>query len=428
MDFNTHQLPRLNKLWDYYQGRQQILSKFYEDSSKPCNKTVVNFCKDIVDNYQGFLTGKDVTYSLVYGDITPIQTVLNYNDVAKEDSELLKQMLIFGVGFEVMWIDEDGKTRFAVVDSRQCIPVYYNTLDHELACVIRFYKLSNIKPGDDKYYVDLYTPTTVQHFTATPNWSDISMIGAENHFFKQVPITVAQLNDDCTGIFEQIMGLQDSYNTIYNAEIDDEEAFVNAYVVFKGLNPQLVGEIAPLMREQRVIALEDTNASVEYLTKDMTISNTQAILDNTEKKIRVISHSPDFTDESFGTASGIALQNKLVGFLNAAAAIEKDLIKALQRRIELITTISSLVEGEDMWRDVQIVIDHNLPTDLLAIAQSINAYRGLVSDKTLLAQVPFVQDVDAELEQKQEQDKENMELYNFGGDNDVLDSKDKQSE
>ena len=224
------------------------------------------------------------------------------------------------------------------------------------------------------------------------------------------------------------MGLQDSYNTIYNAEIDDEEAFVNAYVVFKGLNPQLVGEIAPLMREQRVIALEDTNASVEYLTKDMTVSNTQAILDNTEKKIRVISHSPDFTDESFGTASGIALQNKLVGFLNAAAAIEKDLIKALQRRIELITTISSLVEGEDMWRDVQIVIDHNLPSDLLAIAQSINAYRGLVSDKTLLAQVPFVQDVDAELEQKQEQDKENMELYNFGGGNDVLDSEDKQSE
>lgn len=118
MDFNTHQLPRLNKLWDYYQGRQKILGKFYEDTSKPCNKTVVNFCKDIVDNYQGFLTGKDVTYSLVDGDITPIQTVLNYNDVAKEDSELLKQMLIFGVGFEVMWIDEDGKTRFAVVDSR----------------------------------------------------------------------------------------------------------------------------------------------------------------------------------------------------------------------------------------------------------------------------------------------------------------------
>ena len=340
-------------------------------------------------------------------------------------------MLIYGVGYEVMWIDEDGKTRFGVLDSKECIPIFYNTLDHQLAAVVRFYRLPNIVPGQDKYFVDLYTPTTIQHYMASPNWQSLTLINAENHFFKQVPVTVAKLNDDDSGIFEQIMGLQDSYNTVYNAEVDDEEAFVNAYVVFRGIAVNKVAEIAPLMRQMRVIALEDPNAEVSYLTKDMTISNTQQILDNTEKKIRVISHSPDFTDESFGTASGIALQNKLVGFINAAAAIEKNLIKALQRRIELITTISSLVAGEDMWRDVQIVIDHNLPVDLLSVAQSINAYRGLVSDKTLLGQVPFVQDVDAEMDQKQEQDEKNMELYNFGNEEDndaILDRKDKQSE
>ena len=250
------------------------MGKHFDDPSKPCNKTVVNFCKDIVDNYQGFLTGKDVTYSLIDGDITPIQDVLSYNDVAKEDSELLKQMLIHGIGFEVMWIDEDGKTRFGVLDSKQCIPVYYNTLDHELAAVVRFYRLADIQPGNDKYFVDLYTAKSIIHYTATPNWATLSMIGAENHFFNQVPITVAPLNDERTSIFEQVMGLQDSYNTIYNAEVDDEEAFVNAYVVFKGVAVNKVAEIAPLMREMRVIALEDANADVSYLTKDMTVSNT----------------------------------------------------------------------------------------------------------------------------------------------------------
>lgn len=336
-------------------------------------------------------------------------------------------MLIYGLGFEIMWIDEEGKTRFSVLDSKQCIPVYYNTIDHELAAVIRFYKLPSVIPGEDKYYVDLYTPAYIQHFQAAPNWVTLTQIGMENHFFKQVPITVAQLNEDRTSIFEQIMGLQDTYNTVYNAEVDDEEAFVNAYVVFKGVAVNKVAEIAPLMRQMRVVALEDPNADVSYLTKDMTVSNTQVILDNTEKKIRTISHSPDFTDESFGTASGIALQNKLVGFMNAAAAIKNELVKALQRRIELITTISSLVEGEDMWRDVQITINQNLPADLLSIAQSINAYRGLVSDKTLLTQVPFVQDVDAEMAEKQEQEEKNMELYGFGDDN-VLDRQDNKSE
>jgi hypothetical protein len=37
-----------------------------------------------------------------------------------------------------------------------------------------------------------------------------------------------------------------------------------------------------------------------------------------------------------------------------------------------------------------------------------------VSDKTLLAQLPFISDVEAELEALQEQKAANMELYSFG--------------
>jgi hypothetical protein len=63
------------------------------------------------------LTGQDITYTSP-NDISAIVDILSYNDVRTEDSELLKQALIYGRSFEINYIDEDGKQRFKVLDTR----------------------------------------------------------------------------------------------------------------------------------------------------------------------------------------------------------------------------------------------------------------------------------------------------------------------
>lgn len=40
-------------------------------------------------------------------------------------------------------------------------------------------------------------------------------------------------------------------------------------------------------------------------------------------------------------------------------------------------------------------------------------YKGLVSDRTLLEQIPFVKNVDEELAEVKKQTEDNMSLYNF---------------
>ena len=40
--------PKLEKNKKYYDGIQAILNKSYSDTSKPCNRTVINYCKDIL--------------------------------------------------------------------------------------------------------------------------------------------------------------------------------------------------------------------------------------------------------------------------------------------------------------------------------------------------------------------------------------------
>lgn len=99
--FQTRELPNLQKHKNYYDGKQAILQKTVNDETKPNNRLISNFCDNIVTTYAGYLTGIDITYSSDE-DITEVQDVLNYNDVASEDSALLTDALVYGVAYEIM--------------------------------------------------------------------------------------------------------------------------------------------------------------------------------------------------------------------------------------------------------------------------------------------------------------------------------------
>jgi SPP1 family phage portal protein len=74
----------------------------------------------------------------------------------------------------------------------------------------------------------------------------------------------------------------------------------------------------------------------------------------------------------------------------------------------------SLKIGESVFRDISIQFVRNIPTDTSAVVNMINSLKGIVSDKTLLTQLDFVSDVEAELEAIEEQKQNNMSLYSFG--------------
>lgn len=409
-------------------GKQAIQAKPEPQGiNKPYNKVTTNYCRNITENFLGYLVGKDITYNSDE-DIEEIQNVLNYNDVASEDSMLLKQALIYGVAYEVCYVDEEGQQRFAIMDSRDTFPVYYNTLNRDLAAVIRYYLVDSTDQSKG-YYVEVYGEEGKMIFKANSVLSTLVDGDLEPNYYDQIPVTVFELNEEQVSIFDCIMELQDAYNTLLSAEIDDFQSFCDAYLVLKGM--MIDEDEAAKIRDHRLIDLGDTpDANAFYLTKNINDTQIQNLLDGITKNIHKISCSPDFTQEEFGTSSGIALKYRLLAFENRSGAIEKAMTKALQKRIELICAILSKVNGIDAWRDIQITFTRNLPIDMADIITTVNGLRGLVSDRTLLAQIPFVQDIDAELDLIAEQNEKNMELYGFGNEGDedeVLDRENRQS-
>ena len=409
-DFQTHELPKLNKYYNYYAGKQAITMKQATDTGKPCNKVVVNYCYNIVMNYLGYMTGIEIGYDND-GKFSEIIDVLKYNDVKAEDSEFLRNALIFGRAFEINYIDEEGKQRFRTLDPRECIPVYDDTLSNELLYVIRFYKDSLVDEQLDKCIVEVYSEDKVTKYRSSEGFVSFSFLSDEFHFFGQCPVTVFSLNAEEISIFDKIISLQDAYNELLSDEVDDFEAFADAYLVLKGITAD--EDDLTSMKKHRVLMM-DADADAQYLTKSIGDTQIQNMLQNVNDQIHKISASPDFNDDKFMAQSGIAMRYKLVGFENAASAIESNMKKALQRRLELISAILGIVNGEEeLWREAQITFTRNLPSDLTQTVQIVNQLRGIVSQETLLTLLPFVQDVSEEMERVKAEKEESMEMYNF---------------
>lgn len=252
-------------------------------------------------------------------------------------------------------------------------------------------------------------------YRSSAGLTSLQLIEEKPNYFNQVPVTIMPLNENWVSCFDGVMGLNDAYNSVLSGEIDDYDSFADAYLVLSGIQNQITAEDMQAMREKKVLVFPD-GGEAAYLTKDFSDAQTENILANIKKNIYLVSNCVDFSDEAFGTASGIAMKMKLLGMENTSGVIEKHMTKALQRRIELICSILSLTNGDEQtWREITFKFTRNIPVDTTAEINSLMQLRGLVSDRTLLSQLDFVADVNKELEAVKEQKLENLEVYSFGG-------------
>ena len=409
--FRVEVEPKLQRYKNYYDGKQAILNKAYADASKPCSRTVINYCKNIVDSYDGYLATPGYISYRSEQDIEDIMNILRYNDYAAEDADFLLDALIYGVAAELMYIDETGHTRFRLINPTTCFGVCDDSLTGDLLYFVRMYKVNDWDESDT-YNVDVYSDYDVKHYTMNGANGYLSFVSEEPHYFSQCPANIFTLPDE-KSIFDCIMSLQDAANELVSSEIDDYSAFCDAYLTLIGVDADV--EDISSMKENRVLVLPD-GAAAQWLTKNANDTQVENILKRIHESIYRIAQCPDFSSESFvgGVSSGIAIRYRLTGMETKAGKIEGEMKKALQRRVEIICGIASLKLGEEVFRDISIDFKRNIPEDYASIINMINSLKGTVSDSTLLSLLPFVQDVNAELAAVQEQKQANMALYNFG--------------
>ena len=202
--------------------------------------------------------------------------------------------------------------------------------------------------------------------------------------------------------------------------ITDKEQFIDAILAIYGTllsdedesgteeEDQNIKKAKERLKKYKVLEMPDT-AKAEYLTRTFDESGVEILKKAIEQDIHKFSHIPCMSDESFGgNVSGVAMEFKLLGMENITKIKTRYYRKGLRKRIRIFCNYLELHGKSVDPAGITMTFTRALPKNLLEISQIVANLWGKVSRKTLLSQVPFVDDVDEELKALDEETEENL--------------------
>lgn len=409
-------VDRLWKLKNYYEGQHKIL----QDTDRE-NKLVCNHAKDISDTASSYFIGNPVTYKSD-DDIKVLTDALETAGADEADGDNGLDLSIYGRAYEYIYTKQD-ETYLTVknLPPENTFMVYDDTIEqNELFGVYYYAKIDSTERTNTVYAATVLT----RNYKYVLNIECIEGPQAlieepEPHFKGEVPLIEYLNNKLGIGDFELQIPLIDAYNVLMSDRVTDKEQFIDAILAIYGTllsdEDEGIGDnkgeekAMKRLKKEKVLEMPGDGAKAEYLTRTYDEAGVEILKKAIEQDIHKFSHIPCMTDESFGgNVSGVAMEFKLLGMENITKIKTRYYKKGLRKRLRIFANFLRNKGIEVNTTGITPTLTRALPKNLLEISQIVANLWGKVSKKTLLSQIPFVDDVEAELEAVEEQERETV--------------------
>lgn len=406
-------LKRLDLLDNYYLGNHEILDR--TTSSGTNNKIVVNHAKYITDTNIGYLLGNPVDYTVSDDGkfvIDPVTDAYKDQTINDLDTEIAKDVSIFGYQYEYIYSDEEAQPRSMNIDNRHVVLVRDDTMAHRKIAAIIYRPKYDEKGKLNGYHLIVADTINVTEYSANKDGGSLKIAeAARAHAFGDVPVIEYKNNPEYQGDFQQVIPLIDAYNLLQSDRVNDKEQLVDAILAFYGMDFDADQAIA--LKEGRMIANIPTNGKVEFLTKQLNEADTDVLRKVIESDIHKISMTPNMTDENFvGNSSGVAIRYKLLAFEQNVKNKERYFERGLMERFELYNHFLNVRSNMPLiaTKELDAVFKRNLPTNDLETSQMINNLNGIVDRATLIGQLSFVKNAQETLDKVDAEEADNADL------------------
>ena len=301
------------------------------------------------------------------------------------------------------------------------IIVHDNTLQENILYAIRYWEEEDIlNQGQFTMYAEVYTKDCVKYYQGSNN--TLSFIEEIPHLYQDVPVTVYPLSNSLHGAYEKVLDNINQYDQVKSdvANIMESNAS-KAILVISGIamEDDEESDLGTEALEADVINFTDPTSSATFLTKNIDTTAVEAYLDRLMDDIHTLSQIPPLDQEGFvASASGESLKWKCLGLEILASNFEAKFRKAIARRMELLCKILAIKHNRDYnFNDIEAVFTRNTPANLTETTSIVKSLYGIVSDETLLSLLPFITDVQAEVDRIEEAKEDNLEVnYDFSQD------------
>lgn len=376
-----------------------------------------------------------------------ISHIVDYNDDGALFLELVLDFLVKRACYEIYYKDKvTGEITIARSDALETVAIWDYSLPRNLIGIYRIIQTS-MANGEYQNMVELTTAKGKRYYMDTPEkrkifgtqeyeikFKDESLF-KEDKKMKQprkwdndIPATAIE-QEDGLAIFEPVISLikayqqviQNSRNTFkYNDEAilkvigyrPQNDLIIQDENGNDIINPARVKEDEYVLNS-RVRYLDgdkETNADLAWVTKEVNDSALQNHKKTLMDIICLCSFCPNMTDLGFTSAdNNSALEKKFFSLQQYIATFEGEFKKGLLRRWEIILNKFNKEKGKHYdFRDIEVKLQRNVPTDTKSETERAKGLRGLLSDETVISMLPDDLDAQSEIDKMKNQNEENM--------------------
>lgn len=286
----------IQHLYDVFCGKHEILAKIKDVRPEINNKIVVNYPYRIVRFKTGFQVGDPIQYVSVSGNekVQQFNRYMKLCDKDTKDISLVEWVYICGVGYKYgMSVDNIKPFEIETLDPRFTFVVFDRKINHNQKMCCTFVEDSE---GHATYYV--YTDN--KYFEI----KDGKIIRSDFYFGVRQPIVEYHFNNAYLGAFEPVESMCEAIDRIASDRMDGLDQFVQAFMVFKGVNVD--NEDFQNLKKEGAIVVPETG-DVKYVISELNQSSTQTLLDNMYQQMLEIVGMPNRNGGYSTSDTGLAV-------------------------------------------------------------------------------------------------------------------------
>ena len=334
-----------------------------------------------------------------------------------------------GVAWLHYWQDDEG-FNYGVVPSYQIVPVWSRKLDKKLLAVLRVYTDFD-ENGDEWDIYEYWTDTACEAFrkrsTDTydglvyyPMFTDFYTAGLTDatnrmpHSYGRVPFIPFFNNNIAARDLDAVKHLIATYDKTFSGFVDDLEDIQEVILVLTNYGGQDMSQFLSDLKYYKSIQIQSAGdgdrSGVSTLNIDIPVEARDKLLELTRKAIFDTGQGIDPQQQGLDSTSGEAMK-----FLYALLEIKAGLMET-EFRIGLAELVRAICKarGKEAGRIIQTWTRTSIRNDA-ELAEMCSNSVGIISNKTILKNHPFVEDAEQEAAQMEKEKAAELEAANTYG-------------
>lgn len=440
---------------NYYSHKHDILEKkrtaigddgkLIEINNLPNNKIVDNQYRKMVNQKSNYLVGQPfVIQCKNKAYVEALKPIILSKDFLRKLKEIAKDALNGGIGWTYPYYDEQGNFAIKRFKPHEVIPMWKDAEHTILDAAIRIYEVVAYEGTTEKVLtkVEVFNPDGLYYFELNegnlipeepfyePYFTVTDHEGVVQGFnWEKIPLIPWKYNAEEVPLITMCKSMQDGLNRIESQWQDQmEEDPRNTIMVLVNYDGQNLGEFRRNLAQYgavKVRSMDGSHGDVKTLQIQVNAENYKAIIEQFKKAIVENCMGYDAKDDRIGSnANQMNLKSMYSDIELDTNSMETEFQAAFEQLLWFINChLANTHVGDFEGEEIEIIFNRDIMINESDVINEIKNSVGILSDETLVAQHPWVDDPDEEMERLKKQKEAEVDLYgDFGKGNEPKES------